>query len=52
MFEGKVAEWDGENNVEHMWEEVKRAMVERKYKRSVWFSECGGKEPKGRVEER
>ena len=26
--EGKRVEWDGEKNVEHMWEEVKRAMVE------------------------
>ena len=27
--EGKRVEWDGENNVVHMWEQVKRAMVER-----------------------
>ena len=26
--EGKRVEWDGENNVEHMWELVKQAMVE------------------------
>ena len=27
-LEGKRIEWDGENNVKHMWEEVKQAMVE------------------------
>ena len=27
-LEGKGAEWDGDNNVEHMWEQVKWAMVE------------------------
>ena len=27
-LEGKRVEWDRENNVEHMWEQVKRAMVE------------------------
>ena len=27
-LEGKELEWDGNNNVEHMWEQVKRAMVE------------------------
>ena len=26
-FEGKRVEWDKENNVEHMWEQVKWAMV-------------------------
>ena len=26
--EGERGEWDGENNVEHMWEQVKQAMVE------------------------
>ena len=26
-LEEKRVEWDGENNVEHMWEQVKRAMV-------------------------
>ena len=25
--EGKGVEWDGSNNVEHMWEQVKRAML-------------------------
>ena len=27
-LEGKRVECDGENNVEHTWEEVKRAVVE------------------------
>ena len=27
-LEGKGIEWDGENNVEHMWEQVKMTMVE------------------------
>ena len=27
-FEGKGVEWDGDNNVAHMWEQMKRAMVE------------------------
>ena len=27
-LEGKGVEWDGDNNVEHMWEQVKRAMVQ------------------------
>ena len=27
-LEGKGVEWDGDNNVEHMWEQVKQAMVE------------------------
>ena len=27
-LEGKGVEWDGDNNVEHMWEQVKWAMVE------------------------
>ena len=25
---GKEVEWVGDNNVEHMWEQVKRAMVD------------------------
>ena len=45
-LEGKGIEWDGDN-VEHMWEQVKRAMVERE----AWFSESRGKEPKECVEE-
>ena len=27
-LEGKRVEWDGENNVKHMWEQVKWVMVE------------------------
>ena len=27
-LEGKEVEWDGYNNVKHMWEQVKRAVVE------------------------
>ena len=27
-LEGKGVEWDGDNNVEHMWEQVKRAVVD------------------------
>ena len=27
-LKGKRVEWDGENNVEHMWEKMKRALVE------------------------
>ena len=27
-LEGKRVEWDGGNNVEHIWEQVKRTMVE------------------------
>ena len=31
-LEGKGAEWEGDNNVENMWEQVKRAMeVQEKY---------------------
>ena len=29
-LEGKRVEGDGDNNVKHMWEQVKRAMVEKK----------------------
>ena len=27
-LEGKREEWDGKNNVEHMWDQVKWAMIE------------------------
>ena len=27
-LEGKGVEWDGDNNVEYMWEQVKRPMVD------------------------
>ena len=49
--EGKEVEWDGDNNVEHMWEQVKQAMVESarevcgsvkvwgKTPKSVWWSD-------------
>ena len=51
-LEGKGVEWDGYNNVEHMWEQVKRAMV-GKFKRSMRFSESwGGEEPNECVVER
>ena len=44
-LEGKGVEWDGDNNVEHMWDQVKRAMVESA--REVCGSvRVGGKEPK------
>ena len=44
-LKGKRVEWEGDNNVEHMWEQVKRAMVEstREACRSV---RVGGKNPK------
>ena len=35
--------WDGENNVEHMREHVKREIVESA---SVWLSESRKREPK------
>ena len=43
-LERKGLEWDGDNNVEHMWEQVKRTMVESK--RKVWLNENRGTEPK------
>ena len=44
-LEGKRVQWDGENNVKHMWEQVKWAMVERA--REVCGSlRVGGKNPK------
>ena len=43
--EGKRVKWDGENNVEHMWEQVKRAIVESA--REVCGSvRVGGRNPK------
>ena len=42
-LEGKGVEWDIDNNVEHMWEQVKRALVESA--REVCLIESGGKEP-------
>ena len=44
-LEGKVVEWDKDNNVEHMWEQVKQAIVESA--REVCGSvRIGGKNPK------
>ena len=44
-LEEKELEWDGGNNVEHMWEQVKQAMVGRA--REVCGSvRVGGKNPK------
>ena len=44
-LEGKGVEWDGDNNVEYMWEQVKRAMLEST--REVCGSvRVGGKSPK------
>ena len=48
-LEGKGVEWDGDNNVEDKWEQVKRTMVEsaREVCGSVKWGErteivCGG----------
>ena len=44
-IEGKGVEWDGDNNVERMWAQVKQAMVESA--REVCGSvRVGGKNPK------
>ena len=44
-LEGKELEWDGSNNVEHMWEQVIWAMVESA--REICSSvKVGGKNPK------
>ena len=44
-LEEKGVEWDGDNSVEHMWEQVKWAMVESA--REVCGSvRMGGKNPK------
>ena len=48
-FEGKGVEWDEDDNVEHMWEQVKRAMVESA--REVFCSVRVGGKPKERVVE-
>ena len=37
-LEGKGVEWDGDNNVENMWEQVKLAMVESE--REICGSVC------------
>ena len=44
-LEEKGVEWDGDNNVEHTWEQVKRAMVEGA--REMYdLVRGGGKNPK------
>ena len=44
-LEGKGIEWDGDDNVEHMWDPVKQAMMESA--REVWGSvRVGRKNPK------
>ena len=44
-LEGKGVEWDGDDNVEHMWEQVKWAMV--KSAREVCSTvRVGGKNPR------
>ena len=53
-LEGKGVEWDGDSDVEHMWEQVKQAMVESAWEvcgsvkvggenpKSVWWSDKMG----------
>ena len=43
-LDGKGVEWNGDDNVQHMWEQVKRAMVESA--REVCSSMRVGKQPK------
>ena len=33
-LEGKIVEWDGDNNIEHIWDLVKRALV--KVQEKIW----------------
>ena len=48
-LEGKRVKWDEDNNVEHMWEKVKRAMVDSA--REVCGSvRIGGKNPEKKRE--
>ena len=42
---GKGVEWEGDNNVEHMWEQVKRVMVESE-REACGSVKVGGKKPK------
>ena len=44
-LEGKGAEWDGDNNVEHLWEQVKRTIVESA-REVCGLVRVGGKNPK------
>ena len=37
-LEGKELEWDGDNNVEHMWEQVKRESWGKNPK-TVWWND-------------
>ena len=45
FFERKELEWDGDDNFEHMWEQVKLAMVESAREESGSVR-IGGKNPK------
>ena len=49
-LDGKRVEGDGDNNFEHLWEQVKWAIVESA--RRVWFRESWGKEAKECMVER
>ena len=49
-LEGKELEWDGDDNIEHMWEQVKRPMVESA--RSIRLSKSWWKKSKECVVER
>ena len=44
-LEGKELEWDGDNNVEHVWGQVKRTMVESA-REACGSVKVGGKNPK------
>ena len=49
LMTGKRGKWDGENNFEQLWKQVKRAIVERA--REVCSSvRVGGGKPKSVVE--
>ena len=49
--EGKGVEWDGNNNAEHIWQQVKWAMVESAREVCGSVRGGGGKEPKDCVVE-
>ena len=44
-IEGKGVEWDGDNNLKHLWEKVKQVMVENA-KEVCDLVTVGGKNPK------
>ena len=44
-LEGERVDWDGDNNVKHMWEQVKRAMMESAGEVCISVR-MGGKNPK------